>query len=147
MPMHFQPDALRRLEDIKREMDRLLTTGLPSLIAGGMDAVIGFPRVDVYETENEIVAVCDLPGLKNKENLNIDIDEHVLTISGELKRGEEIREEQVHRRERFSGRFRRSVSLPAAVSPDRIRATYKNGVLEIRMPKKETKRRIDVEFQ
>jgi HSP20 family protein len=104
--------------------------------------------VDVYETESEVVATCDIPGLEKKEDVNIDIDNNILSISGSVNRVNEVKEENMHRQERFVGRFKRSIALPSNVSSEGVKATYKNGVLEVRMQKLQgdTKKRIDVQF-
>ncbi len=81
------------------------------------------------------MATCDIPGLEKKEDVNIDIDNNILTITGSINRANEVKEENLHRQERFVGRFQRSISLPSSVSSEGVTATYKNGVLEIRMPK------------
>ncbi|MDK2824626.1 MAG: hypothetical protein PWQ67_1973 [Clostridia bacterium] len=137
-------DPFRNLENMRRELDRFFT--LP--FTTGMDTNFGVPRIDIYETENEVIASCDLPGLEKKEDVNIGIENNVLSISGKISRVKDIKEEQLHRQERFVGRFQRSITLPANVSPEGIKATYKNGVLEVRIPKAktDTRRRIDVEF-
>ena len=108
----------------------------------------GAQRMDVYDTPSEVVVSCEIPGLENKEDLNIDIDGNMLTISGTVNQSNEFKEEEIYRKERFSGRFQRTVTLPAHVQPEGTRATYKNGILEIRMPKvqNEQRRRIDIEF-
>nr|WP_238480705.1 Hsp20/alpha crystallin family protein [Desulforadius tongensis] len=105
------------------------------------------PRIDVYETENEVVVSCEIPGIERKEDLNVYIDDNVLTISGNVSKVHEVKEEELHRRERYQGRFQRSITLPAPVTED-ARARYKNGVLEIRMTKAEPEQRkgIDIEF-
>lgn len=109
---------------------------------------IGGIRVDIHETENEVVATCDIPGLEKKEDVNIDIENNMLLISGTINRTNEIKEENMHRRERYVGRFSRSISLPSPVSYEGVTATYKNGVLEVKMPKlvKGNNKKIDVEF-
>jgi len=137
-------EPFRHLENMRRELDRFFSTGFPT----GFDYDFGVPRVDVYETENEIVASCDMPGLEKKEDVHLDIDKNILTISGSIKRENEIKEEQMHKKERFVGRFQRSIPLPAQVEPENVKATYRNGVLEIRMPKirTETKKQIDIKF-
>lgn len=140
-------EPFRHLENMRRELDRFFTADFPSWRTG-FGQPFGSLSIDVYETDNEVVATCDIPGLEKKEDVQIDIDSNVLTISGTLNRVNEIKQEQMHRQERFVGRFHRSVTLPYNVSPEGVTATYKNGVLEIRMPKLQgdTKKRIDVQF-
>lgn len=138
-------EPFRHLEGWKRDLDRLFND-FPAFVRG--DQTFGVHRIDVYETDNEVVATCDIPGLEKKEDIQIDIDGNMLTISGTINRTNEVKEEQMHRQERFFGRFQRSVSLPAAVSEEGVTATYKNGVLEVRMPKAkpQSKRQIDIRF-
>ena len=140
-------EPFRQLENIKRELDRFFTNDFP-VFRTGPASFFGHLHVDVYETDTEVVVTCDIPGLEKKEDVNIDIDQNILTISGTVNRMTEIKQEQMHRQERFVGRFQRSIKLPHNVSAEGVQATYKNGVLEIRMPKLQgdNKRRIDVQF-
>ncbi|MBR8658820.1 MULTISPECIES: Hsp20/alpha crystallin family protein [Bacillales] len=140
-------EPFRHLENVRRELDRFFTTGMPGLFAG-TEGFLATPRIDVYETDTEVVATCDIPGLEKKEDVQIDIENNVLTISGSINKVNEVKENRMHRQERFSGHFSRSVTLPARVSSEGVKATYKNGVLEVRIPKAhpDEKRRIDVEF-
>ncbi|MFZ5644714.1 MAG: Hsp20/alpha crystallin family protein [Bacillota bacterium] len=140
-------EPFRHLDNIRREFDRFFTTDIPA-IRTGFGHNFGNPSIDVYETENEVVATCDIPGLEKKEDVNIEIDNNVLMINGTINRLNEIKEEHMHRRERFVGRFQRSVSLPSRVSQEGVKATYRNGVLEIHMPKlkSDARKRIDVDF-
>jgi HSP20 family protein len=106
------------------------------------------PTMDLHETANEVIATCDIPGLNSKEDVDIDIESSVLTIKGTVKQSHEFNENHVRHRERFVGGFHRSITLPCPVDEEGTRATYKNGVLEIRMPKLENtnRKRIDVDF-
>lgn len=139
-------EPFRFLENMRKDLDRFFETGVPSI--GNFDNRFGIPRVDIHETDTEVVATCDIPGLEKKEDVHIDIDNNVLTISGSVNRTNEVKNEQMHRQERFVGRFQRAVTLPASVSEEGVKASYKNGVLEIRLPKLQTnnKKRIDVDF-
>ncbi|GEN34347.1 Hsp20/alpha crystallin family protein [Aneurinibacillus danicus] len=140
-------EPFRQLDNMRRELNRFFTTDFPSL-ATGFNQNFGALRVDVYETENEVVATCDIPGLEKKEDVDISIDNNILSVSGTVNRINEVKEEHMHRQERFVGRFQRSISLPSRVSSEGVKATYKNGILEIRMPKlkDDAKKGIDVEF-
>ncbi len=139
-------EPFRYLNNMRREFDRFFNTDFPVFRSFGQS--FGEPRVDIYETENEVVATCDLPGLEKKDDVNIFVDNNVLHISGTINRVNEVREENMHRQERFVGRFQRSIGLPASVSAEGVKATYKNGVLEIRMPKvqSDSRKKIDIEF-
>ncbi|MFD0869387.1 T786P28D [Chlamydia abortus] len=134
-------EPFKHLDNMRRELDRFFTHDLGFKGAGHLN-------IDVYETENEVVATCDIPGLEKKEDVQIDIDSNVLTISGTINRSNEIKEEHLHRQERYVGKFHRSISLPHNVASEGITASYKNGVLEVRMPKQQadSKKRIDVQF-
>lgn len=94
------------------------------------------PSVDVYDREKELVVEAELPGI-NKEDVDISIEDHTLTIRGETKQEEEKKEEGFYRHERQYGRFVRSIPLPVAVKSDQAHAKFENGVLEIVLPKAE----------
>lgn len=139
-------DPLRsNLESWRRDLDRLFND-FPAFMRG--DQQFGAHRIDIHETETEIVATCDIPGLEKKEDVHIDIQGNVLIIAGTITRSNEVKQEQMHRQERFFGRFQRSVALPAEVEEEGITASYKNGVLEIRMPKQkpQPRKQIDIQF-
>ena len=138
----YQP--FRRLEQMRKDFDRFF----PEFQFPWFSQEMDFLRVDVYETENEVVAVCEIPGLESKENINIDVHDQHLTISGVINRTGEQKEENFSRKERFSGRFQRTVPLPSPVSSEGAQATYKQGILEVRMPKQMHThgRRIDIQF-
>ena len=92
--------------------------------------------LDLYEDENELVVKAELPEL-TKEDVEVSVSDSRLTIKGEKKKEEEIKEENYAYSERSYGAFTRSLDLPCEVEPDRIKASFKNGVLEIKLPKSE----------
>lgn len=141
-------EPFRHLENMRRELDRIFSGDFSGLRTAFGQQQFGNMNVDVYETEREVVATCDMPGLEKKEDVSIDIDNNVLTVSGVINRVNEVKGENMHRQERFVGRVQRSIALPAPVSAEGVKATYRNGVLEVRMPKvnPDTKKRIDIEF-
>jgi len=138
-------EPLRQLDHFRREMNRVFSEGFPNLFE---NESIGVPRVDVHENEHEVVVTCDLPGLQSKEDVDIDIESNRLTIRGTINRNNEVKEEHVHRIERFSGSFHRTITLPTSVQEEQVKATYKNGILEITIPKQTSsqKKKVDVEF-
>jgi len=140
----FEP--FRHLDQWRRDIDKFFGEGAPW--GFGFNQEFGIPRVDVCETENEVVASCEIPGLEKKEDVHLHVDDQMLTIHGSVNRMTEVKDEQMHRRERFAGRFQRSIALPARVQSEGTTATYKNGILEVRMPKAkgESSRRIDIQF-
>jgi HSP20 family protein len=101
--------------------------------------------VDVWETENELVLSFDLPGIR-EDQIAGELDDNVLTVSGQRERTSEHSNDRFYRFERRYGTFSRSVTLPAGVSEEAIQANYVDGVLEIRVPKPEEPkpRRIEI---
>ena len=94
------------------------------------------PAVDIFETENELVVKADLPDV-NPQDLDIRVENNVLTIRGERKFENEVNEDNYLRIERSYGSFSRSFSLASSVNADAINADYQNGVLTLSIPKRE----------
>ena len=95
------------------------------------------PPVDIFQTgEHELVLKAELPDM-SKDDIDINIENFVLTIKGEKKVSNEVKEEQYHHVERRYGTFSRSFSLPTTVDPNRVSAEYKHGVLTVRLPLRE----------
>ena len=94
------------------------------------------PAVDVYEEGDEVVVKAEIPGM-SKEDIQVNLSDSVLTITGEKKKEEEIKEHDYHRSERSFGSFSRTIQLPSEVKTDQAKATFKDGVLEVRLPKTE----------
>ena len=94
------------------------------------------PSVDIYETPNELVVKADLPDVAEKD-IDVRVENNLLTIRGERKFSKEVSEENYLRVERTYGSFSRSFSLPNTVNPEAIKAEYKNGVLTLNLPKRE----------
>jgi len=95
-----------------------------------------YPAVDIFDKDNEIVLKAELPGLK-KEDIDIHVEENLLTLRGERKREEEVKEKGYYRSERAYGTFSRSFTLPATVDVKKIAASYRDGVLVVTLPKAE----------
>lgn len=110
---------------------------------GGFEAL---PAVDIYEKDNRIMVKAEIPGVESEE-LNVSVDDDLLTISGEKRQENEVKEKDYYRLERVFGRFERTIRLPQAVKAEGARATYKNGVLKIELPKSEEtkKKRIKID--
>jgi HSP20 family protein len=94
------------------------------------------PAVDIYETANELVVKADLPDV-NEKDIDVRVENNLLTIRGERKFEKSVSEENYLRVERTYGSFSRSFSLPNTVNPEAIGAEYKNGVLTVTLPKRE----------
>jgi len=92
--------------------------------------------VDIHETKDSFLLMAELPGVK-QEDVEVSVEGDTLTLKGERKRETEVKEDQYHRIERSYGRFERSILLPSVVDPNRVKATYRDGVLEVQLPKKE----------
>ena len=94
------------------------------------------PAVDIYETPNELVVKADLPDV-NEKDIDVRVENNLLTIRGERKFEKSVAEENFLRVERTYGAFSRSFSLPNTVNAEKIGAEYKNGVLTVTLPKRE----------
>jgi HSP20 family protein len=94
------------------------------------------PTLDVYEQKDDLIVKAEIPGL-TKDEIDISLEGNTLTIKGEKKKEEEVKEEDYYRSERTYGAFSRTIELPVAVQTDRVNASFKDGVLEIRLPKTE----------
>jgi HSP20 family protein len=92
--------------------------------------------IDIYETKDDLVVSAELPGVKEKD-IKLSIVGDMLSLRGERMADQQVRDEQYHRIERWSGGFERHIQLPIPVQADRVRASYRDGVLEIRLPKVE----------
>ena len=119
---------------LKQEMDRLFDRFLEvkwdELPALGEWA----PSMDISETKDSLVAKVEVPGMEQKD-IQISLQENLLTIKGEKKQEKEEKDERYHRVERSYGSFMRSIRLPVAVDASRVTATFKNGLLTVTLPK------------
>lgn len=94
------------------------------------------PNVDMYDKKNEIVVKAELPGM-TKDHIDLTINDGSLILKGELKKEGEVKEEDYYSRERSYGEFTRTIALPVGADTKKAKATLKNGILEITLPKKE----------
>ena len=104
------------------------------------------PVFDMSETDKELVLKVEVPGMDSKD-INLTLSDGCLTISGEKKHEEKEEKEHYHRTERRYGAFCRNVALPANVDPDKIDATYKDGVLTVTLPKTESAKTRKIEIK
>jgi len=122
-----------QLFGLRNELKRLLDFSYND-VARPLGLVTGWmPTLDLFEDKDNLIARAELPGLK-KEQIKISLQEGVLTIFGERVRE---KEGEYHRSERFHGQFRRSLFLPKSVQADKVKATYKDGLLTVILPKTE----------
>ncbi len=106
----------------------------------------GYPSVDIYEDARSVMLKAEIPGV-NKEDLNVNITEDAITISGEKKKEEKVEEKDYYRYERSYGSFRRILPLPAGVQSTKAKAKFSDGVLEIKVPKTPEARKKEVKVQ
>ena len=118
---------------------------LPSTLLPGLKDTWGL-AMDVSEDENDVVVKADLPGLK-KEEIGISLEDNFLTIQGERKAEVDKKGKNYHRAERSYGAFEGTIDLGVAVEETKIKATYKDGVLEVILPKKEKTRTKQIEIK
>lgn len=95
-----------------------------------------YPAVDMFDDDHKIVIKAELPGM-DKKDIAVDIENGVLTLSGERNYDNEVKEDNYYRRERTFGKFKRAFNLPVDVDPDQIKADFKDGVLKVEVPKPE----------
>ncbi|MEW6109227.1 MAG: Hsp20/alpha crystallin family protein [Nitrospirota bacterium] len=132
---------LRELEDMRNNLDKLFGDLIEPVTkkrfaSRHLEPETIIPDVDMFERKGDIVVKADLPGVE-KENIDLSITKEALTIKGEVKRDEEVKKEDYYAIERSYGRFLRTIQLPVEVDSSKAKASYKNGVLEVILPKKE----------
>ncbi len=141
-------DPWRDVLSLRDEIDRLFEDFFPARTGERRDylAEVWAPAVDIYETKDEVVVKAELPGM-NKEDIKINIVDNSLVIEGEKKQEKEVKEENYYRVERRYGAFRRVIDIPVPVKTEGIEATYKDGVLEVKLPKKEEAKPKEIEVK
>jgi len=121
---------------LQNRMNRLFEDALHSWPSASDGTTSWVPAADIYETESELVLQADLPGVDPKQ-IDVRVENNVLTIRGERAFESKVDRENFHRVERSYGTFMRSFTLATPVDADKIKATCKNGVLQITLPKAE----------
>jgi HSP20 family protein len=135
----WTPRLPESLWDLRREVEGLFNRALDEEGgAGGWMAEFA-PRTDIAETENQYEVTAELPGFKPEE-IHVELNRELLTISAERKEEKEEKGKTFHRVERQYGTFRRSVTLPNAGEAEKVTAEYKDGVLAVTVPKVEEAR-------
>jgi HSP20 family protein len=136
----------RDFERMRRDMDRMWDSFFERGTLRGKEGREWLPSLDVAETKNEIVVKAEVPGLDPKD-IDISLSDGLLTIKGEKKQEREEKEENYHLVERSYGSFTRSIRLPNEVQSDKIKASYKNGVLKVVLPKSEEAKKKEVKIK
>ena len=131
-------DPARELDSLQGELNRAFDTFFGGR-GNDVRARRWIPAMDLMETEDSLVLRADLPGM-SEDDIEIEIKDNVLTVSGERKSEDEQRGEGYYRVERAFGSFARSLTLPEGVSADEVAANFDRGVLEVRIPKPEERK-------
>ena len=141
-------EPAREINSLQQEMNRLFSTFFDAPAAGGPGdgARRWVPAMDLVETDDHFVLRADLPGMGH-DDVDLSLEDNVLTLSGERKSEHEERREGFYRVERASGAFSRSLTLPEGVDGDAIQATFDKGVLEVRIPKPEERKPRKLQIQ
>ena len=125
-----------RWANLRDEMNSLFELPMMGNFARQAQLFSGWtPALDLYQTNDNVVAVVEVPGMR-KEDIDISLHDGMLTIAGE-RQSPSVDGENAERTERFSGKFRRSVSLPTRIDASKVSATYKDGILTVTLPKTE----------
>jgi HSP20 family protein len=126
-------DPFQEMLNLRRTVDRLFDNANPD--HEWQPATWGL-ALDVVENKDEFIVKASVPGI-NPDDLDISYADDTLTIKGEIKSDDEVKENEYHLRERRYGSFSRSISLPTKIKGDAIEASYQNGVISLRLPKAE----------
>jgi HSP20 family protein len=127
--------------DIQSEMNRLFDTFLGRPTAAGPEtgSRVWMPLLDMYETNDDLILNFELPGVPEKD-ISLSITGDMLTLKGERRPSASLSGDNCFRGERTYGKFERSIRLPVSVEAERVTATYRDGVLDVRLPKVEAAR-------
>jgi HSP20 family protein len=134
-------DPFRGLARMQRDMDHLFSElfGQPLVRWERGEEGIRVPSMDLVETEQELILKAELPGV-DKDKIQVEVMPDSINLSGEISHEREEDEQTHHYRERFWGRFERSIPLPVEVISEQAKANYRDGILEIHLPKSERAR-------
>jgi HSP20 family protein len=134
-------EPTREINSLQSEMNRLFNTFFDTPAPGANGATLRrwVPAMDLVESDDHFVLRADLPGL-TEDDVSIELEDNVLTVSGERKAEHEDKREGFHRVERAFGSFSRSLTLPKGVDPEAVSASFDSGVLEVRIPKPEQRK-------
>ncbi len=141
-------DPFRDVMTLQDRMNRLFDQALSKTRTDdeeGLMASTWLPAVDISETADSIVMKAELPGV-SRENIDIQVRDNTLTLKGERKFEREVKDENYLRIERSYGAFQRAFSLPTVIQQDKIKAVFKDGVLEVTIPKAEVAKRKQVKI-
>lgn len=131
-------DPFRDLSAIQDRMNQIFEDALARSRGReeGLRTGMWTPAVDIYENNDFVVVKAELPGVE-KDRISVEVKEGILTLRGERGFDKELKEESYHRIERAYGSFQRSFSLPVSVDQEKVTARFQDGVLEVKLPKKD----------
>ena len=127
-------DPFQEMLNLRRTVDRFFDNATPD--NSWPQSTMWGLAVDVVENKDDFIVKASVPGI-NSDDLDVSYTDDTLTIKGEIKSDNEVKENQYHLRERRYGSFSRSISLPTKIKADAIETSYQNGVLSLRLPKSE----------
>jgi len=139
-------DPFSLFRDLREELDRPFGRAILTTKPWGNGKTFFAPDVDVQDEKDRVIVKADIPGIK-KEDLAITVKDDLLTLKGERKEAQEKKEKDYFYSERFEGSFVRTIGLPSAVKAADVKAAYKDGVLEITLPKDENAKPKEVKVQ
>lgn len=143
---------IKELEEMRRDMDRLFeefftpVTGRRRGWPMKPETGVIIPNIEMFDRKDEVVVRAELPGV-TKEDIDLTITKDSLTLRGEMKKEEEVKQENCYISERSYGSFTRTIAMPVEIENEKASASFKEGVLEIVMPKREEARPKEIKIQ
>lgn len=146
-------EEIRRIEERMNRLFREFWGGRPLALVGedfGRHSLVPYdyrePYADIQETDDEVIVTAEMPGV-DKSDINLRVSDGKLEISAEKKHETEEKKRDFYLAERSCSKFYKVLTLPAKVLEDKAKATYKNGVLEVRLPKAETEKKTTIKVE
>ncbi len=136
----------RVMRDMDRWMEGFFNEGVPSLGRSFFPRWATFPAIDMYEEKNHFIIKVEVPGVE-KDDINVTVADNALLIRGETKKEETAKEQDYYYSEFRYGGFSRSIPLPAGVKTEEIKATFKNGVLRLEVPKQDEEKEKEIKIE
>jgi HSP20 family protein len=133
---------MKELDEMRKDMERLFeeffepTRRRRRWWPKTSEAAVVVPNIEMYDRKTDIVVKAEIPGIE-KNDIDLTITKESITLKGEIKRDEEVKEEDYYAAERSYGSFLRTIALPIEVDSEKAKASFKNGILEIILPKRE----------
>lgn len=135
-------DIFSLQDDVNRLFDEFFVPGE----RGGVSGLSFIPSIDISETNEQVKVKADLPGMSEKD-IEVTLENNVLTMKGKREEEKETKEENFYSKERVCGAFSRQITLPKKINPDSVKAKFRNGVLEITMDKAQEEKSKQVEIK